>query len=219
MRAYNLLLGLLSAALCLLAAGCDGDRFLPETPDAAPETERVAPSHRAQDSESRHVVLLYSAGFNSLSSDLLTDIKELCAGFLPGHWRYEDVLLVFSHAMKSPGRWQTATEPVLMRVLKDEDGQVVRDTLVRFATTDYSGKAETLNKVLCYVKEYFPAKSYGLVVSSHASGWTPPGYYSNPGAFEGTSPIWDRQRNHRIALTAGMQPVSGPEGYPRVKSI
>ena len=42
----------------------------------------------------------------------------------------------------------------------------------------------TLREVLGFVKDNFPAKGYGMVFSSHGSGWLPAGYYSEPDKFE-----------------------------------
>ena len=47
--------------------------------------------------ESRNVLLLYSAGFNSLSGYLEEDIRDLLSGELPSEGRIKDVLLVYSH--------------------------------------------------------------------------------------------------------------------------
>lgn len=41
-----------------------------------------------------------------------------------------------------------------------------------------------MRQVLTYVKDEFPAKGYGLVFSSHGSGWLPAGYYYSPSRFE-----------------------------------
>ena len=54
--------------------------------------------------ESRQVLLLYGAGFNSLSSDIWSNIDEIKRGYLPGKGRNDDVVLVFSHLTKSAGR-------------------------------------------------------------------------------------------------------------------
>ena len=51
--------------------------------------------------ESRQVLLLYGAGFNSLSSDIWSNIDEIKRGYLPGKGRNDDVVLVFSHLTKN----------------------------------------------------------------------------------------------------------------------
>ena len=51
--------------------------------------------------EVRNVLLLYSAGFNSLSKYLSEDITDLMNGDLPTDARSKDVLLVYSHVPKN----------------------------------------------------------------------------------------------------------------------
>ena len=53
--------------------------------------------------ESRNVLLLYSAGFNSLSGYLEEDIRDLLSGELPSEGRIKDVLLVYSHLPVNKG--------------------------------------------------------------------------------------------------------------------
>ena len=67
-----------------------------------------------------------------------------------------------------------------MRVYKDAEGVVVKDTLVVYPDDTRSASAAQLNKVLTYVKDNYHAKSYGMIFSSHATGYLPLGYYSNP---------------------------------------
>ena len=47
--------------------------------------------------ETRKVMLLYEAGFNSLSNDIQRNLDVLRDGYLPGKGRNDDVVLVFSH--------------------------------------------------------------------------------------------------------------------------
>lgn len=123
----------------------------------------------------RRVVLMYAAAYSNLSGTISEDVKELCAGELPGKCG-EDVLLVYAHHTKRYGDYKTPTNPVLYRVYKDLRGNEVHDTLTVYPDTDISSSAEVLHKVLSEVKETFPARSYGLVFSSHARGWLPVNY-------------------------------------------
>jgi hypothetical protein len=43
---------------------------------------------------------------------------------------------------------------------------------------------EMVTEVLSLVRERFPAAGYGVVFSSHATGWMPAGYFSNPKTYE-----------------------------------
>ena len=78
--------------------------------------------------ETRKVMLLYEAGFNSLSGDLAYNIRQLNEGYLPGKGRDEDVILVFTHLSKSRSDYATETSPVLYRLYSDH-GTARSDTL------------------------------------------------------------------------------------------
>ena len=135
---------------------------------------------REYNDESRNVLLLYSAGYNSLSEFLADDIADLLGGELPGSGRMEDVLLIYSHFPSVKGAYSVPTSPTLTRVYKDIENNVIRDTLVVYPEGALSSTASQLNRVLTYVKDNYPAKTYGMVFSSHATGYLPTGYYSNP---------------------------------------
>ena len=133
--------------------------------------------------ESRNVLLLYSAGFNSLSGYLEEDIRDLLSGELPSEGRIKDVLLVYSHLPVKKSAYAIPSSPVLTRVYKDIYGNVARDTLVVYPSSTYSSSAVQLNEVLTYVRDNFPAKTYGMIFSSHATGYLPAGYYTRPDSY------------------------------------
>lgn len=88
-------------------------------------------------------------------------------------------------------------------------GKVVSDTLKTWPETDEAVSVSTMTDVLETVKGLYPHASYGMVFSSHGSGWLPSGYYS-------TGKI--------TAGTAGLQAVpyidpNSDGSMPRVKSI
>lgn len=139
--------------------------------------DRVA---RIPAQETRNVLLLYSAGFNSLSRYLTDDIEDVMSGWLPGEGRNDDVLLIYSHLTKTIDNYADPNPPVLYRVYRDVEGIVVSDTLVRYAEDARSASAGQLHAVLSYVNEKFPARSYGMIFSSHATGYLPAGYYGAP---------------------------------------
>lgn len=169
--------------------------------------------------ESRKVLLLYSAGFNSLSTYLQQDIEDLKTGYLPYLRRNDDVLLVYSHFPARKGVYTAASSPVLTRLGRTLDGEIIADTLVVYDKTSISASAEHMNEVLTYVKDEFPAKAYGMIVSSHATGYLPSGYYSSSDKYEnGLLPI------SLMSLSSAQTPVPYVEpeydaDYPPVKSI
>lgn len=133
--------------------------------------------------DTRKVMLLYSDGCNSLSSFLSEDINDLCTGWLPRQRRADDVILVYSHQPASRGQYSQPSSPVLFRLYAESDGTAVRDTLTVYEPGTISSSPEQLNNVLTYVNRAFPAKNYGLIFSSHATGYLPAGFYSKPGDY------------------------------------
>ena len=95
------LAGLLFAFLCVLSC----------TPDWTDEFEMdytrpsVNPGERVAETDTRNVMLLYSAGFNTLTEYLTEDIEDLKKGWLPGKKRSDDVVLVYSHFPESLGKY------------------------------------------------------------------------------------------------------------------
>ncbi len=156
-----------AALLMLVAAGCEKDK--PVNPDC----------------NSRKVLLFYECGFNNLTSYLKDNMdgteKGLPAGYVPGE--NGDVVLIYSRYSKGAYNY-TPVESHLRRIYKKKNGKIVSDTLKTFGTETIATSSSTMRQVLSYVKDEFPAKSYGLVFSSHGSGWLPAGYFSEPSRFE-----------------------------------
>lgn len=153
--------------LPLLVLSCSQDKdFQP----AGDNTSSQSHPERLPSEEVRQVMIMYSAGFNSLSSPLTADLQELSNSYVPyARSRADHILLVFSRHLR--GDYSDPVAPVLYRMYKDQEGTVVRDTLLRWEKTDQTVDPKILNEVLTYAKTHFPAKGYGMVYSSHASGW------------------------------------------------
>ncbi len=158
---------------------------------------------RVESGEKRKVLLLYSAGYNNLRDYLREDIEELKEGMLPKDGRSDDVVLVYTHSSKTAQDYVTSTTPYLIRLYSDADGTVVSDTLVTYPDNTISSSAAQLNAVLDYVRRNFNAKSYGMVFSSHATGFLPSGYYSRP-----TSYTFIEKGSRQFRL--GQQHIPGP---------
>lgn len=173
---------LIPALVLLLAAiGCERDGY--------DLSFSAGPFGREPD---RKVMLLYEAGFNSLSSDLAANIRMLERGYLPGDGPEEDILLVFSHLKKRT--YSEKTSPVMTRLYRSH-GQVKIDTLNVWPAGTSVANAAMVTEVFNWVKDAFPAQSYGAVMSSHATGWLPEGYFNDPKKYEesgrgGTSISW-----------------------------
>lgn len=175
---------------------------------------------RLQQEEVRDVLILYSVGFNNLNEYLLDDINDLKSGYLPGDNRRDDVLLVYSHLTESYGRYNKPTSPVLMRLYRDGSGKAVADTLVVYEKGTVSASPLQLKTVLDYVVNEFSARGYGMIFSSHASGWLPSGYYSYSDAYENGE--YSLPALFSMDYTPSPVPYVAPEydpSLPQTKSI
>lgn len=131
----------------------------------------------------KRLMLLYSAGFNSLSGYLKDDIESLCGGYVPSSDAEDDVLLVFRRLPASGIDFSTPTKPVLFKVYENDEGEIVRETLKEWSESTVASSKETMQSVFSYISEHFADYSYGMIFSSHGSGWLPAGYYANPQEF------------------------------------
>ena len=132
--------------------------------------------------ESREKVLIvYSMGYNNLSYDLNEDINELLSGEIPSFNPNDNAIVIMNHSTQNNrGNYKVKTSPVLYQAYKMADGTVKRDTLTIFPEGTVAADKDMLHEVLSLVKERFPAKSYGMLVSSHATGWAPEMYCYSP---------------------------------------
>lgn len=130
----------------------------------------------------RHVMIYYAAGYNDLTPYLKEDIADIAKGsYLPGNTRRgDDVVLVFSKLAVSDVDFSTPVIPVLTRLYRDRNGTTVTDTLRKWDTDLLAATPETFHNVLAYIHDAFPAKDYGLIFSSHSTGWVPIDYYTHP---------------------------------------
>ena len=192
----------LASLLMLSAVACD------KTFDDMPGNKGTAPVRNVT-SEKAQVMILYSAGFNSLCAALEDDVNDMKSGYLPLVGSMSKAVLVYSRRLSETGKYTDRTPSYLIRLSVDGWGKVISDTLKTWPETDEAVSASTMTDVLETVKGLYPHASYGMVFSSHGSGWLPSGYYS-------TGKI--------TAGTAGLQAVpyidpNSDGSMPRVKSI
>lgn len=130
------------------------------------------PQHEeAEPAVKDRVLLYYAAGFNNLTSYLEEDIEELCTkGYVPSRTS-GNVLLVFQNL--ADGSYSKAVTPTLYRVYKGSDGKTVKDVVLTLEKGTVAASAGTLNKVLATVRERYDSYEYGMIFSSHATGWLP----------------------------------------------
>ena len=136
------------------------------------------------------VMVLYSAGFNSLSSYLKSDIEDLKTGYLP-YESDDKALIIVSHLAKqdvaSQYRYQYSTPSYIIRLYKDKAQTPVMDTLKVIPATDLLVVPEVMDSALTYIGRNFKSDHYGLVLSSHGTGWLPVDYYTNPSKYTSQS--------------------------------
>lgn len=133
-------------------------------------------------------------GFNNLSSSLAEDIRDLEKGFIPGSAALENYLFVFSHLVESS--YSTPSSPKLQRIYLGPDGNPMRETLLEMESGTISNRAECIREVLEFLKEKYPEiESFGVLMSSHGTGWTPPGYCTTGYKNEGNSDVIEWRRS------------------------
>lgn len=169
---FNGILGRLAAAfavacVALSAGSCSKSHF--DTDDnPAPSNKRVVSDVR------KKVLIIYSAGMNNLYDYLDGDLDDVSGSFIPRDMSSADVLLVYS---RRPVRGSYVANPShLYRISRDINDNVVRDTVMSFPGDSSSCSVNTLNAVLSYAKDTYPTATYGMIFSSHATGWIPSEY-------------------------------------------
>lgn len=196
-----------------LAFSCTPDEHFEPTPDSGSGSSQPGPRHAVD--PIRDVMVLVSGGHNSLSSYLTEDLQEVFANELPkGIDKASNVLVVLSRLPVNS--LSTTSAPVLYRVYADAEGKAVRDTLRRWTEEDRLFGDHVLREALQTVYDRYPAKTYGMVLSSHASGWLPEGYYNNPSDYEGAQS--DDSGVFFAPRRSSAFPPIVPDGAP-VKSI
>ncbi len=123
-------------------------------------------------------VLIYCAlGYNNLSHDLLNNFDQIQEGILPGLWQ-DRAILAFCHTAKG-SNYNTPNPPQLIRIYRGPDGKARADTLKTYDNMAVAATKESLRSALTDIMQMFPANHYGMIVSSHGSGWIPGGYTSD----------------------------------------
>lgn len=164
-------LGLLALVVALFL-GCVKDDYSPYGPGTVPQggTERVGRDDYLFD----RTVILYCEGFNNLKNDILNNISLLEAGYLPEKWS-DRALVVYEHFPDKSGDYKTLTEPLVYR-LYEHHGEIVRDTILSYPAERGSATGTFMHKVLSDISHELPSRSWGMIYSSHGTGWMPGDY-------------------------------------------
>ena len=133
------------------------------------------------------VFILYSAGFSNLSPSLTEDIQDLLSGDIPAKNSADVVLVISRKTSDASGRdYIKETAPYLFRVYRTKN-KAVCDTLFALPAGSSLADADNMRAMLSKAAELFPVKHYGMVLSSHATGWVPAGYYASPNMYRSSS--------------------------------
>ena len=124
------------------------------------------------------VMIYYCAGFNDLSSSIQGNLKVLKKANIPFKGS-KHKLLTFTHFSISDTNFSTLTPSHLVQLTRDY-GKLQADTLLTIDPSRYATDPAVIKEVLEKVQELFPNSRYGMVVSSHGTGWLPAGKYSSP---------------------------------------
>lgn len=160
--------------------------------------ERDEPEEKG---EYREVMIYCGLGYNNLSTYIRDNLEQLSLGNLP-YASSDKAIVAFCHNTAPGGGYTVNNPPVLLQFCK-RDGRNAVDTLKVYPSGMNSATAESLTSALTDIRELFPSRRYGMVFSSHSTGWTPVGYKAGD---EGTS-LWST-------------PADSPqEEFPLTKSL
>lgn len=127
-------------------------------------TEKTSPP-------ARHTLIMYFMGQNSLDSFLANNIEQVLRGVTYDFPDSSDIYIFFERNNAAPALWKVDKpskrgEKATQRILKQYE--------MELNGTDPATMNAVLEDVLGF--EETPAQTYGLVVSSHGSGWLPASY-------------------------------------------
>ena len=157
-------LGIVASALvALFISACQTNVYYPNELDRFESL--TAPST---------VLLVYGVAHNNLASAIQANLNTLAGNKLPAPGS-DQVVLSFCNFSRGDFNWQQETPTHLIRYSLFE-GKVRRDTVMTVEAGRKAVDPEVMKEVLDYVKNRYKADRYGLIMSSHGSGWLPVGY-------------------------------------------
>ncbi|MDR1897636.1 MAG: hypothetical protein LBR10_12685 [Prevotellaceae bacterium] len=110
---------------------------------------------------SNRTVIVYMLGDNSLNTEITPDINELEQSWSD---EYDGNLVAYID--------QKRVMPYVLKIENDRTSDVVSQKTITYSEQN-SCTIEVMEKVISDIKKMYPAKSYGLILWSHASGWLP----------------------------------------------
>ena len=132
-----------------------------------------------------NVFLLYSMGFTNIDGYLNNDINDIMKSYIPGQSEKDNILLIFSQNVEDrTNRPWTPSEANLYEISKDAKGKIHKKLMLSLPSTAVAASAEVLEQVLGFVREQYPGKNYGMLMSSHGAGWVSMDYVLNTTKYE-----------------------------------
>lgn len=123
----------------------------------------------------KDVFIYYGSGYNNLSSSLSGNISTLKRGTYIPDRKDDKAMVVYCQNTFSSSNYNTPNVSHLVWIYKS-DSRVICDTLKTYPATLNSATTECLSTVLNDIDAKFKSESYGLLVSSHATGHLPSRY-------------------------------------------
>lgn len=155
---------IVTVLLCIVAiflfAACK-DKHEAEDDDGGKDV--VVPDDCYADSRT---ILVYVVAENSLSGGAVSDLNEILLGVKNSNLYMGDKVVVYLDDTRLPRIYcidKTVTAQTYTELVPE----------VEYEKDVNSASKEQFEAILQYVKERYPASSYGVVMWSHASGWLP----------------------------------------------
>lgn len=137
------------------------------------------------------VMIFYAEAYNNLSRGIVgtdfheekdslrcSDLQDLCRGDIPEK-DSRRAIVAYCHGTRNNNTDYTSpSSPVLIRIYR-ENGQAILDTVKVYEGNTVSASAANINGVLSTIRNTYKSDHYGLVYSSHASGWLPCNFYNS----------------------------------------
>lgn len=116
--------------------------------------------------QAERTIMVWLAGDNNLYSEVPQKLCALAEGFRNVDNTDSRLLVYADHR---------GGYPQLIEIMPDGN-----QTVLETYPVQNSASPETLNRSLKHMMEIAPAKGYGMIVFSHATGWLPQGALDNP---------------------------------------
>ena len=167
--------------------------------------------NRPYEGEYENVLIYCALGYNNLSSNLIQNFEDIQEGVLPGI-SSNCAIVAFCHNTTTYQNYVDPNPPRLIRILRDSNGRPVADTLKTYDDITLSPTRDALRAALSDIADLFPAKHYGMLFSSHGTGWIPAGYDTK------TKPAGLRASGSEPAATSHVWPETKAVGNQYINS-